>query len=551
MRPLPFLPFAAALLLACAPPPARPPDAAAPARGLVPEGTPPQVDIGRARARGGEQGFAWAPWSPETFARAKQEGRYILLDGAAAWCHWCHVMDETTYLDPEVGRILRERFVAIRFDVDEHPDLADRYADWGWPATILLTPDAREIGKYRGYLPPGEFLGILREIDAAAAALDAAPAGPGPEDRPAPVQALGWISARVGLDMNRFYDDEEGGWGRQKVPIGWNVLFELRRAARGDQAARERALFTLKKHRSLIDPVWGGIYQYSVGGVWGDPHFEKLMPLQASNLEAFARGYALSGDAALLADARKIAGYLDTFLSNAEGAFLVSQDADVGSHDRKERFVDGHVYYKLDDAGRRKLGIPRVDDSVYGYENGLAIAALCALHEVTRDPAPLARARRAADLLLRTHVAPDGAVRRPGREGSTRAARFLADHAALGFGLARLAEVTGEAGYREAALRIAAAMDRDLADAETGAFLASTPDPAAAGVFARRERPVGHNALAGRLLAALSRLTGDEAHRDRGRRAMAGLASPRALASQGRMVGEVLLALDDLGAHPW
>lgn len=522
--------------------------------GVVPEGTPPEVDIARSRARGGEQRFAWAPWGEESFARAKREGRFILLDGAASWCHWCHVMDETTYLDPEVNRLLQERFVAIRFDVDEHPDLAERYGDWGWPATIVLTPDARELGKYRGYLPPEELRTILGEIDQARAALEraeAAVAGPRPAEKPGPPEALGWIAARVGLDMDRYYDDEEGGWGRQKVPLGWNVLFELRRAEHGDGEARARAVLTLGKHRALLDPVWGGVYQYSVGGRWDDPHFEKLMPLQASNLEAFARTYALTKDPAMLASARAIAGYLDRFLSNAEGAFLVSQDADVGGHDRRERFVDGHVYYRLDEKARLALGTPRVDDSVYGHENGLAIAALCALHEVTKDAGPLTRARRAADLLLRTHVEADGAVQRPRRDGVVRKARYLADHAALGLGLARLAEVTGEASYREAAVRIAAAMDRDLTDAASGAWLASTPDPAAAGVFARQERPVTPNALALRLEAALHRLTGDEAYRARGRRALTGLATPAALASQGRMVGEVLLAMDELGVYPW
>ncbi|WP_050434584.1 thioredoxin domain-containing protein [Chondromyces crocatus] len=549
------LPFA---LLACVPPASRPPPtdtSATPAtkHGLVPEGTPPQVDIARSRARGGEQRFTWSSWSAESLARAKREGKYILIDGAAAWCHWCHVMDETTYLDPEVGRVLQERFVTIRFDVDEHPDLAERYIDWGWPATILLTPDARELGKYRGYLPPDELREILGGIDRAAAALDAAPRAQGvaPADKPAPPEALGWIAARLGLDMNRYYDAEQGGWGRQKVPIGWNVLFELRRAAHGDDEARMRAVFTLGKHRLLIDPVWGGIYQYSVGGVWDDPHFEKLMPLQAANLEAFARAHALTKDPALLADARKLAGYLDRFLSNSEGAFLVSQDADVGSHDRQARFVDGHVYYQLGDAERRALGIPRVDDSVYGYENGLAIAALCALHEVTGDAAPLARARRAADGLLRTHVNDDGSVRRPRPDGAERKGRYLADHAGLGLGLARLAERTGEASYREAAVRIAAALDRDFTDPGSGAWMASTPDPAAVGVFARQERPISPNALAARLQAALHRLTGDEAYRERGRRALAGLATPAALAAQGRMLGELLLAMDDLELYPW
>ena len=106
--------------------------------GLVREGTPPEVDIVRARERGLAQAFTWEEYGPDAFARAKREGRYVLIDGAAEWCHWCHVMDETTYRDPEVGRILHERFVTIRVDVDARPDLEERWSDWGWPATILL-----------------------------------------------------------------------------------------------------------------------------------------------------------------------------------------------------------------------------------------------------------------------------------------------------------------------------------------------------------------------------------------------------------------------------
>ncbi len=88
---------------------------------------PDSVNIAKARERGRQQLFQWAAWSDETFARAKQERRFILLDCAAEWCHWCHVMDATTYLDPDIGRTLSNRFVAIRVDIDARPDLAERY----------------------------------------------------------------------------------------------------------------------------------------------------------------------------------------------------------------------------------------------------------------------------------------------------------------------------------------------------------------------------------------------------------------------------------------
>jgi uncharacterized protein YyaL (SSP411 family) len=274
------------------------------------------------------------------------------------------------------------------------------------------------------------------------------------------------------------------------------------------------------------------------------------MTFQAANLEAYARAYGRTHDPALLADAQNLARYMGTFLSNAEGAFLVSQDADAGAHDESKTFVDGDVYYRLGDRERRALGLPRVDDHVYGQENGLAIAAFATLYEATHDPAVIARARLAAGVVQRALVGADGAVRR-----TTQGARYLADAASLGWALARLAEVLGPGGdgaaYRDAAVAIATAMQRELGDEATGAFWDRTPDPAAAGVFARRTQPFMPNVMAARFFAALGRVTGDAAWKERGRRTLAAICTPRALEERGRWLGEVLLALDEVGAIPW
>lgn len=529
--------------------PASSADAEASARGLVRSATPPGVDIARARAKNAKNkdqapGFSWEPWSEATFERARRERRFILLDGAAAWCHWCHVMEETTYRDPEIGRILKERFVAIRVDIDERPDIAERYGEWGWPATILFSPDAEELGKYRGYIPPDELKAILLELDAAAKIASTSANGGA---APAPIEALPWIAALGAAKLDDFYDPDQGSWGaRQKAPLGENVQFELRRAAHGDAEAKARALFTLDKQRALIDPVWGGVYQYSAATDWASPHYEKLMPYQASNLEAYARAYTMTRDARFLADARRIQSYMTTFLSNPEGAFLVSQDADVGAHDEGAFFVDGDVYYRKDDQGRRKLGLPRVDAHVYPHENGLAIAAFAALYEATRDPEVIARARRAADLILRTLVDEGGSVRR----GEAKL-RYLADAASFGLSLCRLAEASGAPDYRDAAVKIGAAMERNFGDGPNTALFAQTEDPRAAGVFSRRERPFVPNILAARFLAALTRTTGDARYRDRGRRILAGVFTPSELAVRGRLLGGMLLALDEVGVFPW
>src|SRR5207244_4003494 len=109
----------------------------------------------------------------------------------------------------------------------------------------------------------------------------------------ASVAELDWVAAHVAHELDAYYDAKEGSWGRtQKSPLGRNVEFELRRAAHGDKDALARARFTLAQMRALLDPVWGGVYQYSAGSTWNEPHYEKLMHYQAENLEAYAEGHA-------------------------------------------------------------------------------------------------------------------------------------------------------------------------------------------------------------------------------------------------------------------
>ena len=94
---------------------------------------------------------AWQThWSDAVFTRAAQEHRFVLLDLHAVWCHWCHVMDEKTYADPQVQALIEKNYVAVSVDADSDPNLTSRYGNWGWPATIVLAADGSEIVKRRG-----------------------------------------------------------------------------------------------------------------------------------------------------------------------------------------------------------------------------------------------------------------------------------------------------------------------------------------------------------------------------------------------------------------
>ena len=116
---------------------------------------------GSARA---SDGIKWSEWGDDLFTRAAAEKRFVILDLEAVWCHWCHVMEKTTYADPQVKELLASKYLPVRVDQDANPDLSSRYGDWGWPATIVFGPDGTEIAKIRGYIEPERMQALLKAI---------------------------------------------------------------------------------------------------------------------------------------------------------------------------------------------------------------------------------------------------------------------------------------------------------------------------------------------------------------------------------------------------
>jgi uncharacterized protein len=489
--------------------------------------------------------LAWSDLNAEMFARARAEGRIVLIDGSAEWCHWCHVMDATTYSDPEVQKLLGERFLPVRVDIDERPDFEERYHDWGWPATVLMTANAEEIGKFKGYMAPDRFLDVLRAAAAAPVpAPSSAPANatamqPGPLSE----EQVADVAQRTQRALDALWDPAEGSWGdEQKVPLFWDNAWTLAQAAKGESVARARALFTLDRQRRIIDPVWGGVCQYSTNGDWLHPHYEKLTPYQAGAIDNYAAAFALTCDPQWLATAQLVRGFVDRFMTSPEGGFYATMDADLNAHDPTRPLVLGHDYYQKDDAARRALGIPRVDAHEYGRENGLVIASYVTLGMASHDATAIAAAERAAARILATHATKLGAVAHVA-SGDVRVL-YLADNAAFGFALMRLHEATRNPRYLDAARSIADFMLRELQD-PAGGFLASTPDPTALGVLAARRKPFEDNVMALRFLARLSRVAPSDAYRNAIGRALSVIATREAIDDRGRMVGDLLLALEE------
>jgi hypothetical protein len=480
----------------------------------------------------------WHAWNSDLFVQAQAQKRFVLLDLEAIWCHWCHVMDETTYQDREVRRLIDERYVAVRVDQDADPALAARYQDYGWPATIVLASDGSEIVKRRGYLPPDAMAAML-----AAIIKDPSP-GPSVFARPAVQGARAAIlsaAERKALSATyfEFFDAQYAGWGAEQKFIDADSLEYALAHSKSDRAQAAMARSTFAAAMLLIDPVWGGVYQYSDERDWQSPHFEKLISFQTQYVRLYAEGYRLLGDAGFLSAAQSIDRYVEAFLTSPAGVVYTSQDADVDAQ------LTGHVFYAMSDAERRRHPNPRIDTHIYARENGWAIAALAALYDATGEERYLLRARRAAGWVS-AHRSIGGGGFSHGERAAMPPA--LGDTLAMGQGFLALYVATGERPWLTQALQALQFIDSHFAVPASG-YATVAVAAAASGVFKEPVRDVDENISVARLANALYRYSGAAGARKMARHSMRYLASPQ-IADGQRLRTGILIADEELAREP-
>ena len=345
--------------------------------------------------------LVWRPWSDTLFAQAKAQKKFILLDLEAVWCHWCHVMAETTYRDPKVVALIEKHFIPVRVDQDARPDLGERYREYGWPATVVFDARQREIVIRTGYQAPDLMAKLL-----AAIVRDPSPeklAGTAP---PAPQPQL---DASVQAELRRaFATSHESGVGGlnhgQKFLDRDTAEYAMLRGLAGDPDASRIGREDLDGALALLDPAWGGVNQYSTHGDWQHPHFEKLGVLQADYMRVYAMAYSILGDPRHLDAARRIHGYVRRFLAAPDGGYYTSQDADLVPGDK----AGSIAYHALGDADRTKRGFPRVDRHRYAREAGAMTFGLAQLFSATGEDGYLDEARQAVRWSLGARRLPGG-----------------------------------------------------------------------------------------------------------------------------------------------
>lgn len=315
------------------------------------------------------QPIEWNEWGAEAFAKAKRENKPVLLDIGAVWCHWCHVMDRESYENAAIAEIINAKFVAVKVDRDERPDVDTRYqaavsaisGQGGWPLTAFLTPDGRP---YFGgtYFPPDERYGrpsfqrvLLSMADAYANRRDEVEESAG-----SVMQAIEHnesFSGRAGdpgaplltklIDsIVKQFDERNGGFGSQpKFPHPGALDLLIDAAGRGGEgAARAKhvATVTLEKMAAggIYDQLAGGFHRYSVDERWIVPHFEKMAYDNSELLKNYTHAFQTLAEPQFAHVAKDILRWMDEWLSDRElGGFYASQDADDSLDDDGDYFT--------------------------------------------------------------------------------------------------------------------------------------------------------------------------------------------------------------------
>jgi len=472
-----------------------------------------------------QSGILWYEWGREAFNRAQAEDKLILLDLTAVWCHACHVMDQTTYADPQVLALLQAHFIPIRVDTDQRPDLEARYRTGGWPTTSLLLPTG-EILFQANSVEPEVMVELLQEakvlyesekedLRKQAAQLwnrvrEHAHAKPSSDAVLRPAMAGQTVAM-----MKREFDTVHGGFRDhpkffEPEAIQMALVYGF---FENDVELINMGLTTLDKQVVLLDPVWGGFYRYAEQADWSQPHFEKMLTIQAQNLHNYVQAFQLTGNSEYKHIALRIIDYVETFLTDHQtGQFFESQDADVRAEDGKT-LVSGAEYFSWETIHRKAKGIPLVDRRTYTGSNADMSGAYLHASQVLGNSELQERALKVLKRMVDERFDKKKGVAHGTINGSFMLYGELSDHVRLGQALVKAFRTTEDPQFLQDAEAIAQTSQELLQDRKGGGFFDRPPSSDNFGLLNVPTKPARENIQAVRFYLELFHLTHNDDYR--------------------------------------
>lgn len=301
----------------------------------------------------------WYPWGDEAFEKARKENKPVLLSIGYSTCHWCHVMERESFESEEVAKVINEKFVSIKLDREERPDVDQIYMTamqamglgGGWPLNVFLTPDRKPF--FGGtYFPKEKFILTMKRVDELwrenksdlekdannlTSELEkymnegkAADKGAKLPDNLVTAAAKGFAES---------YDPQWGGFGKAPKFPQPHVpgLILLAAGHGGDKSLEDKVLHTCRMMAAggMYDQIGGGFSRYSVDEKWLVPHFEKMLYDNAQLIDLYLDAGLVSGEDRYHDVARDIIRYLLRDMTHADGGFYSAEDADSEGHEGK------------------------------------------------------------------------------------------------------------------------------------------------------------------------------------------------------------------------
>ena len=456
----------------------------------------------------------WNPWNKQNLEKAKKENKLVVISIGYSSCHWCHVMEKESFEDSLVASIMNEKYISIKVDREERPDVDQVYMNavqlmtgsGGWPLNVITLPDGRPIwgGTYFSKdqwisaltqisdlynKEPERFINYATTLEKGIKSLDIITTNDNQE------LASIDLDKHIGSLVNKI-DKKNGGFsGAPKFMMPNNIHFLLRSAYQNnDKETLKLVNLTLEKmaYGGVYDQIGGGFSRYSTDEKWHIPHFEKMLYDNAQLISLYSDAYLITNDELYKNVVYETINFVLKELTNSNGGFYSSIDADSKSLDGKENegayyvwkedelkkllkdeFIIFSDYYNINKYGyweddnyvliknksdaafakvhnlskeelskkidawkkilikaRDKRSTPNIDDKILTSWNGLMINAFIDAYRVFKDKDFLDVASSSAEFIIKNMKKTDGGLYHSHKDGKSKINGYLEDYAA-------------------------------------------------------------------------------------------------------------------------
>lgn len=293
----------------------------------------------------------WVAWGPGILERAKKENKLLIVSIGYAACHWCHVMEKECFEDEEVAKVMNDRFIPIKIDREERPDIDHIYMDavqmmtggGGWPLNVVALPDGRPFWGAT-YVQKSEWIRILGELSSLYESnpekvLEFAKnleegirsvnlVEPKPDTELLSPDDLDRITA----NWSKYFDNTYGGYKRAPkfmMPVNLDFLLHYASAKQDDSMlSYVNTTLTKMAYGGVYDQIGGGFSRYSVDAKWHVPHFEKMLYDNGQLVSLYAKAYAATGNELYRSVVEESISFVTSELMDDSYGFYSSLDAD-------------------------------------------------------------------------------------------------------------------------------------------------------------------------------------------------------------------------------